>query len=56
MSWKAVPDAEVPDVIAASQDGRCVACYGDISAVCPSEHGFYCCNCDDTDCRAVRTT
>jgi hypothetical protein len=50
VSWQVVPDAEVPKVIAAVQEGRCVACYGPISRDCPIEHAFYCCECDDVDC------
>lgn len=49
MGWQVIPEAELPAVIAAAREGRCVSCSGSISLACPGEHGFYCCGCDDND-------
>lgn len=48
-----VPDNEVPSVISAMHEGRCVSCYGHISQQCLSEHSFYCCGCDDMQCNPM---
>lgn len=47
--FEAVPSTQIANVLAANREGRCVACYGSIDERCPSEHGCYCCSCDDTD-------
>lgn len=55
MGWQIVSDEEKPNVLAAVKDGRCVSCYGAISRDCPTEQGFYCCVCDDTECTECTT-
>lgn len=49
MTLQPVPDAEIPSVIAAMNEGRCVACYGEIDRTCLSEHELYCCAHDEAD-------
>lgn len=51
MSWGVVPDNEIGNVLAATREGRCVSCYGDINRDCAADHELYCCACDDTDCQ-----
>lgn len=43
MSWEAVSDAEVPKMIAAMKDHRCVTCYEPVE---PYDGGLYCHACD----------
>jgi hypothetical protein len=49
VSFRVVPQDEVPDFLAALQDGRCVTCYGPRR---PEHESSYCCACDDgCDCQ-----
>ncbi|MRH86031.1 hypothetical protein GFY24_00880 [Nocardia sp. SYP-A9097] len=43
MSLELIPDEEMPAVLAAVREGRCICCYKEF----PGE-GFYCPDCDDT--------
>ncbi len=54
-AYEAVSGSEVPSVLAAVREGRCVSCYRLVSLDCPGEHVFYCCSCDDNDdCTGVQ--
>lgn len=44
MTWEPVPAAEMPAVLSAVQEGRCVSCHGPIR---PEHGGLYCCDCDE---------
>jgi hypothetical protein len=43
MSWHVVPPNEMPKVLEALRDSRCVSCYGPVV----EGHALYCCTCDD---------
>ncbi|MFE5290390.1 hypothetical protein ACFRAQ_36050 [Nocardia sp. NPDC056611] len=44
MTFESIPDSEMPKVLAAAGDGRCIVCYREFDG-----DGFYCPECDDED-------
>ena len=43
MGWEVVSDEELPDVLKALEENKCVSCYAEIV---PDDGGFYCYECD----------